>query len=99
MTFDVGGVLLSEHGCQYWVSIKCFPDHTVTFRFKNVEATAPSGMDICIGENGFGRMRVDSELQQLNQAEIWSGSAPLQVFNRDERVNIVPLSSLEQVAP
>ena len=66
-TDNVGGVLLREHGCQYWVSIKCFPDHTVTFRFNNGEGTAPSGMDICIGENGFGRMRVDSELQQLNQ--------------------------------
>ena len=43
-TFDAGGVLLREH--EWQMSIKCVSDHTVTFRFKNGEASAPPGISI-----------------------------------------------------
>ena len=36
-------------------------------------------------------VRVDSDLHSSFKAENWSGSAPLQVFNMDEHVDIGPL--------
>ena len=69
---------------------KCVRDHTETRRFKN-------GCNIAAFRDG---KRQEKELggcistqscRSLLKADIWSGSAPLQMFNVDKHVDIGPL--------